>query len=201
MSKICKNYEAINSNWWTLVDKAVGSSKANFPIELTWFQTISWSGLNIFTSTPEQNQCIQNTQSTCLKQKTSYAHHLHHIVSIPPKNNTQHTYLLAPTTSFSLPFRNPTTTATPAVRGPDIAHQGQIIASGELDRFTEGQKPAAVRNGGPKGETTVKRWQIGWIDLFNKCKTFLLHKMLCMCKLVGKFMRGTCLIKWMFIQY
>lgn len=85
----------------------------------------------------------------------------------------------------------------PVMGGPDIAHQGQIIASGELDRFTEGQKPGALQLRAV-GTGAMSRWD----RVIYKMKK-ILHKMLCkvLCKLVDKFMRGMCLIKWKFIQY
>ena len=63
------------------------------------------------------------------------------------KNRYWGNVLLAPTTLFVSSLRQPTNQppALAAMGGPDVAHQGQIIASCELDRFTEGQKPGALQ--------------------------------------------------------
>lgn len=65
---------------------------------------------------------------------------------------------------FSLPgtTNQPTTTNPPAMGGPDIAHQGQIIASCKLDCFTEGQKPSALQ------QPAVGQWGTGEINDCHK---------------------------------
>ena len=104
---------------------------------------VSKAGRKIFADVRQEDTgtCwLQDVSTTFTNRSRCWKQRLDHV-------------LLAPTTLFVSSLRQPTNQppAPAAMWGPDVAHQGQIIASCELDRFTEGQKPGALqqqRSGG-----------------------------------------------------